>query len=44
MVVLRDLDARVGQLEGLIPPRRPDTTPILVDAGETVMRSLTSLL
>jgi hypothetical protein len=47
MVVLRDLDSRVSQLGGLIPPRRPDTTPILVDAGEKILyvqRSLTSIL
>ena len=43
MVVLRDLDSRVGQLGGLIPPRRPDTTPILVDAGEEVLYVICSL-
>jgi hypothetical protein len=32
--VLRDLDLRVSQLRELLPPRRPDTSPILVDAGE----------
>src|SRR5271168_4067963 len=37
MVVLRDLDSRVSQLGRFLPPRRPDTTPILVDAGERAL-------
>ena len=37
MVALRDLDSRVSQLRGLLPPRRPDTTPILVDASERTL-------
>jgi hypothetical protein len=37
MIVLRDLDLRVRQLGELLPPRRPNTTPILVDAGERAL-------
>ena len=35
--VLRNLDARVSQVGGLLPPRCPDTTPVLVDAGERAL-------
>lgn len=33
MAILRNLDSRVSQVGGLLPPRCPDTAPILVDAG-----------
>ena len=32
--LLRNLDSRVSQLGVLLPPCRPETTPVLVDAGK----------
>jgi hypothetical protein len=37
MAILRNLDSRVSQVGGFLPPRRPDTAPILVDAGERAL-------
>ena len=34
MILLKNLDSRVSQLGSLLPPRQPDTSPIMVDAGE----------
>lgn len=37
IAIIRNLDARVSQLGVLLPPRCPDTTPVLVDAGERAL-------
>jgi hypothetical protein len=44
MAVLRDLDNRIRKLGERLPPRHPDTAPILVDTGENSICLLNSLL